>query len=196
MHMSRYDTTTREYRGHTITVSFERDDGMKAPWKEHDGHGIVSEWTSREKRAGERTLNENRGSKRYYDIEETTRIAKREGWGLTDEAKTALAARLGREPTPNEIIADAVQRDFDHLKAWCDNHWEWVYCKCEISGMKNPDKYTGGIEGIPESIAYHTQEAIDGAIFTIDRELAAREDAACRDILTCDNGMLLIPALC
>lgn len=40
---------TFERAGHRFRFEVERDDGMREPWKEHDGHGIVSEWTTRKK---------------------------------------------------------------------------------------------------------------------------------------------------
>ena len=45
------DWETITVQGRDFAVMVEPDDGMRAPWEEHDGHGIVSEWTSRDKRA-------------------------------------------------------------------------------------------------------------------------------------------------
>lgn len=85
-----------EYRGHTFRVSIEQDDDMRAPWEEHDGHGPVSDWTSRDKKPGEWLLSKDRHSKRFYDAQEANEMAKRDGWGLTEEHKTDLIERLSR----------------------------------------------------------------------------------------------------
>lgn len=71
--------------GWTLRVSIEHDDGMGAPWKEHDGHGEVSEWTRRDKRPGEWVLCTDRGSSRFYDAQESQRIAIRDRWGMGPE---------------------------------------------------------------------------------------------------------------
>ena len=48
------NTSTFEHRGRTFTMAIEHDAGLGEPWKEHDGHGIVSEWTTRSPEEGER----------------------------------------------------------------------------------------------------------------------------------------------
>jgi hypothetical protein len=40
---------TIEINGLTFRVTVERDEDMGEPWKEHDGHGVVSNWTTRSK---------------------------------------------------------------------------------------------------------------------------------------------------
>lgn len=75
------DAITTKVGKFTVTARIVRDEHMGAPWEEHDGHGPVSEWTDRAKRPGERVLNEDRGSKRYYDFQEAVKIARRDGWG-------------------------------------------------------------------------------------------------------------------
>src|SRR5690606_36343176 len=104
------DTIT--VNGLTFSVNLEYDDCHGAPWEECDGHGPVSDWTSRNKLPGERILNRDRGMYRYYDVAEATRIAKRDSWGIGPDAHATLAARLGREPTAGEIAAAAVESDF------------------------------------------------------------------------------------
>lgn len=117
---------TFEYKNKTFRLELEHDDSHGAPWEECDGHGVVSDWTSRDKLPGERVLNADRHSKRYYDVAETMRIAKRDGWGLGNEAEAALAQSLGRAPTQGEILAEAVRRDFEYMRAWCNDEWQYV----------------------------------------------------------------------
>lgn len=57
------------------------DSDMGAPWEECDGHGIVSEWTKREKAPGEFILSDDGRKKRFYDFAESVKIARRDGWG-------------------------------------------------------------------------------------------------------------------
>lgn len=116
-----FEHASREYR-----VNFEHDDSHGAPWEECDGHGEVSGWTSRDKAPGERLLHSDRQSKRYYDFAKTIKIAKRDGWGLGNDALASLAQSLGRMPTVKEIIAAAVEKDFEYLRTWCND--EWHYC--------------------------------------------------------------------
>lgn len=80
--MQPYDTDTFNHQGRTFEVRYHFDDAMGAPWDEADGHGPVSDWTRRDKRAGELILNTDRGSHRYYDFAEACRIARRDGWGF------------------------------------------------------------------------------------------------------------------
>lgn len=115
--------STMDYRGHRFTVEVEPDDSMQEPWKEHDGHGPVSEWTSRNKAPGERVLISDRGRRHlFYDYAAAVRIARKDGWG--DARK--LASALGREPSSGELAAWAADEDFKYLRAWCRDEWRWV----------------------------------------------------------------------
>ena len=76
------DYETFRYAGKPFAFKIERDDSMGPPWEEHDGHGDVSEWTSRGKAPGELVLSEDRGSFRYYDFAGACKIARRDGWGF------------------------------------------------------------------------------------------------------------------
>lgn len=121
-----FDNDTFERNGRTFSVEFPYDDRGDAPWDREDGHGPVTGWTSRAKAPGERVLNSDRSSHRYYDFQEAMRIALRDGWGLCEADKAKLAAKLGREPTRRQIAAEAVERDYDHLRRWCNDQWSFV----------------------------------------------------------------------
>jgi len=95
-----------EHNGKTFKFDVHPDYDMGEPWIEHDGHGVISEWTTRDAEQSERVLCSDRGRNRYYDLAATLEIATRDGWG----------------PTP--IVA--IEEDFKHLQAWCDNKWGWV----------------------------------------------------------------------
>jgi hypothetical protein len=89
------------------------------PWEEEDGHGPVSEWTTRCKAPGERVLASDRNLRLYYDFEEACEIALRERWG-------------GFLGTPKQRAALAAEADFQRLKAYCDGKWCYVGVVVEL----------------------------------------------------------------
>lgn len=123
-----------------VTARVEYDDNTGAPWEEHDGHGPVSDWTGRDKHPGERVLtDDNRGWRRYYDIQEATKIARRDGWD---------APPYG-EGTAGQRAARAVEVDFRRLRDWCRDEWCWVGVVLSVS--RNGvvlDKYAASLWGI------------------------------------------------
>ncbi|WP_213303496.1 hypothetical protein [Paraburkholderia sacchari] len=142
-----------EAGGYPFRVRVEADEFMGAPWEEHDGHGVVSGWTTRDKHPGEIVLCMDRRSRRYYDVQASMKIARRDGWGLCDEDRAALIKSLaapgivmrgpnrgmyrpGRAPskplTRGEITAEAVRRDFGYLRRWCNDDWHWVGVVVEL----------------------------------------------------------------
>lgn len=99
--------------GVRIVTTIEPDDCNPPPWENEDGHGPVSDWTTRSKRAGELVLNRDRGSFRYYDFAAAVALARRDGWG--EEGRTA-----------GERAAHAAQADYDRLRRWCNDDWSYV----------------------------------------------------------------------
>lgn len=112
-----YESRDIEQNGKTYRVEFIFDSDMGAPWKEHDGCGIVSEWENRDKKPGEVVISEDRGAKRFYDIAETTRIAKRDKWGVSGADTSKM--------TPAQVTALAVLRDMERMRDWCNGDWYW-----------------------------------------------------------------------
>lgn len=112
-----YETRDIEQNGRAYRVEFIADCDMGAPWEESDGHGIVSDWERRDKKPGEVVIASDRGSKRFYNIAATTRIAKRDGWGLSPEKASGL--------TPAQIVAEAVRLDMERMRGWCNDDWHW-----------------------------------------------------------------------
>lgn len=112
------DSCAVEFDGFTLTARIEADSDMGPPWEEHDGHGAVSEWTTRPKLAGELVLCQDGftgGRKRFYDFAGTVRTARAEGWGCS--APEGFTRR--------QIAAKAAAEDFDRLRAWCADEWGW-----------------------------------------------------------------------
>jgi len=81
-HVSDGDTISWTKGGFDLTATIHSDGESGPPWEEADGHGPVTEWTSRPKNPGERILVEDGPFRRYYDIQEAVRIAKKDGWGF------------------------------------------------------------------------------------------------------------------
>jgi hypothetical protein len=106
------------YDGQTFHAEIHFDDYADAPWENSDGHGIVSDWTTRAKRPGEWVLNKDRNSFRYYDAKATLAFAIRDGWGCPGFQTEGM--------TRKQVAAEAVRRDFEYLKAWCNDDWHYV----------------------------------------------------------------------
>ena len=121
------DVTIIERHGLRFRVVWQQDTDMGPPWEDHDGYGPVSDWTSRGKYPGELVLQSSRAQKRYYDFAAATRMAKRDGWGLSEPHMLELAEKLGRVPTRNEVVRAAVLRDFEDIRDWCLDRWWWEY---------------------------------------------------------------------
>jgi hypothetical protein len=122
--------------GYAIRILIHPDENTGAPWDMDEGHGPVSDWSTRDKRPGEWILNSYRGAHRFYDAAEAARIAERDGWGLGTDEITGLVARLKKadasELTRGEIIAEAVRRDFDFLRGWCNDEWSYIGFTAEL----------------------------------------------------------------
>lgn len=136
------DSWEFEYEGQKFRAELFHDEDMGAPWDEHDGHGTVSDWTSRDKAPGEMVLAQDRQLKRYYDFREAVRIAKRDGWN---------AQPYRDNETPGQRAAKAALADFRYLQDWCEDRWMWVYlkvtawCPC-CKGYSGDDTSVGGYE--------------------------------------------------
>ena len=90
-------------------VKIEYDTDYSPPWENSDGHGVVSDWEHRGEANGRWELCEDHYSRRYYDWKETLKIAKRDGWGPC-----------------NGDLMDVVRRDYEYLRAWCNDTWYYV----------------------------------------------------------------------
>jgi hypothetical protein len=122
-----YDGDQFTHRGLTFRVSIVADYFHSPPWEEYDGHGVVSDWTTRKKAPGERVLNTDRGSYRYYDVAASMVIALRDAW----DAEPYHAAFPTE--TKREQAARAVEKDFQFLRGWC--HDDWSYIGVEVTRL-------------------------------------------------------------
>jgi len=162
---------TFEHKGRQFGMTIEFDDGLSEPWKEHDGHGIVSEWTHRAKTPGERVLVQDRNSYRYYDFAETMKLARKDGWGPRDNIEGE---------SNGQRLVRAVEQDFEHLRAWCNGEWHW--CGIIVALLDSDGEGTGETEslwGMEDSDTnYLNMEARELADTILDRTDAAFVEAS------------------
>lgn len=152
-------------KGLTFRTDVERDDSQGEPWKEHDGHGNVREINRRTgcdaKAPGERVLHEGGDIVYLYDWQGAMALAKRDGWGLCETDKAKLAARLGRDPKPGDVRAEAVQQDFDYCRRWLESDWYWcgvVVTLLDVDGEPTRERESlWGIES--DAHDYHDEAA-------------------------------------
>ena len=111
----------------TFKVEIEYDADHGAPWENEDGHGPVSGWTTRDKRPGELVLSSHgRNARIYYDFAEACRIALADCWGIPEARLAGWTERAGQAPTKRQIAAAAAMTDYDHLRRWCADEWQYV----------------------------------------------------------------------
>ena len=197
--MTIHDGDTFEHNGRNFRATFSIDDIQETPWEWADGHGVVSEWARRDKAPGERILATDGFRKQFYDFAATMKIAKRDAWGLGEDALAALSERLGRAPTRGEIIAESVERDFNYLKDWCDDKWHYV-CVCvdlldedgELTGDSdslgmvedNDSKY---LDSVARECADNILSEVKGRRDREDTLAAARMEAARPDMYSAQS---------
>ena len=174
--------------GLTARVTLSPDENMGPPWKEEDGHGPVTERRNREeKRAGERILRGDRWGVLCYDWQGAMQQARRDGWGLADEEKARLAAKLGREPTPGEVRAQSVEQDFKHLYGWANDEWQYVVICVKLVGPDGEEietDYLGGVESFGGYWKSQAAEMLDELRRKHEIETAERAHWEARDTAT------------
>lgn len=127
------DSISCEIDGFTCTATLYADDHSSPPWKRDCGHGPVSNWTSRNKLAGEMVLSEDCGSKRFYDFKEACKTALADGWGVEGGKLEGESAK--------QYATRAATHDFEVLKAWCND--EWHYYGVAVTIRRDDIRLTG-----------------------------------------------------
>lgn len=160
---------------YTATVTIEHDSFHGAPWKENDGHGIVSDWTMRPKAPGELVLNTDGNSRRYYDFAATCKIALRDEW---NSAPYDIAGE-----TKRQRAARAAMADFERLRDWCNDHWHYVGVIIEVSAP--------GMTTIQDSIWGIESDDSDGILTYANDMLSAiiPQLSSHRDMIAADIGL-------
>lgn len=146
-----YDSFEFEHKGRKFIAELHTDDDSTPPWKRADGHGTVTDWTTRDKQPGERVLSDDGHSKRYYDWAGTMRKARAEFWGAPQEWQDEFVRKHGRTFTRGEETAAAVESDFEFLRGWCNAKWH--YCGVSVRaldahGQPVGDEFINAIWGI------------------------------------------------
>lgn len=186
--MDEFETFERD--GFTIKARTEYDDDSTPPWKRADGHGPVSEWTTRNKGPGERVLCSDRSAKRYYDFAEAIEIAKRDGWGWRADEET------GEPLTKGQRAAKAVESDFKFLQSWCNDQWHYVgvILSVEKNGVEL-DRNAASLWGVENNDSEYlrevAEEMVDEAV-AVGRATMAKLNEDCPDCgkpltLTCED---------
>lgn len=121
--METINTFDFSHDGNQYRATVYRDLDMGAPWKEHDGHGVIRSVSRRDpKRPGEKMI----GNGYAYDVQATIKLATRDKWGVGDDVKATMRVSLGREPTAAEVVAWAVDMDLQRMQAWVKGDWFWI----------------------------------------------------------------------
>lgn len=153
---------TLEYQGKDYVVEIMQDDYQPKPWQEFDGHGEVSDWTSRDKTPGELILATHKGQKLYYDFQATTKRAKLEGWSVTTSENLTFKQR----------VRAAVLADFEHLQKFCDGRWYFAYLS--VTDPRTGDtEALGGIEYSEGGLQEVENYALELAMILRGREVWA-----------------------
>lgn len=204
------DKKLMEFSGRTFEVRIYADDDNDAPWDREDGHGPVraadrrhnSGFEHTDKKPGERPLNHaTRGETQYfYDWAEAMRIARRDGWGLSDADRATLAKVLGREPTKREVHATAVARDFQRMRDFLAGNWCYVgvtVCMMDDAGeLMTDDAFTQALWGIESDGNYWEEVARELAgqcIAALAEEDAKLIKAACKSVIGGWQTLLTFP---
>lgn len=145
---------TFTFVGGVFRAKIVADDHMGAPWEEQDGHGPVTDWTTRAKASGERILCEDGGARRFYNVAAAIQIAKRDGWDAPPYTPVTMGQKAAR----------AVEADYRRLKTWCDDDWRWIgvvvtaRCTCCKAFMGASDSLWGIESDSPD---YHADVALE-----------------------------------
>jgi len=93
---------------HTFKVYVAADDTGRLPWEDDCiFEDVVSDWTRNAKRPWQRTLSEDRGSRRHFDVRQYIKVAKAQGC-------TGAQA------------AEQLERSFGYLRRFCADQWSYV----------------------------------------------------------------------
>ena len=156
--------------GRSIKLEYPYDTDHEEPWNDGDCRGIVSEWTRREKRPGERILITDGYSRRYFNIEATMKEA-RTTWGFTDR----------------EQAAKAVEWEFQHLRRWCQNLWSYIgvcVTLLDAEGKEISSESVWGFESEGDDYAEEAASFANDLIEAHDKELAESAYWAEREVMT------------
>jgi hypothetical protein len=149
-YVSQGDKITCEVDGFKCTATVYHDDNMEPPWERDDGHGPVSDWTTRDKLPGERVIASDQSHKRFYDFAAAVALARKDGWDTKPFG----------QGTAGEQAARAAEADFKRLKAWCDDEWHYVgvTVTVEKAGVRLNGQYENALWGMESDAGDYLRE--------------------------------------
>jgi len=166
------DGDTFERAGRKFRVRMPYDDDATAPWKREDGHGVVSEWTSRAKRPGEMVLcSDRRRVKRYYDFAAAVKTARKDGWDAEPYSDAETAGQRAHK---------AAMADFRYLRGWANDEWHYVGVIVELlddegDTIEGEDASLWGVEGYARAyLGKVAAELADEVLYNLERRIALR----------------------
>lgn len=143
------------HEGFDFTMEIVDDNDSRPPWKRGDGYGVVSEWRTYHrggnitKRPWERVLHRDGCSYRLYDMRASRAKAIKEGWGIAESDGL----------TRKQIIAAAVEKDFQFHRGWCNNTWCYVgVVVAHAADAGYNDSTTASLWGIESNAAERIEE--------------------------------------
>lgn len=144
----------------TYTIEREQDTDYN-PLEDEDGHGVVSDWTSRRKYPSEVIIADDHGTRRYYDIQASIANFTKFGGFTATDGKTL-----------KQVVAEAVERDKDFLERWfSDKVWcDIIRVKVTFKGFTlECDSCLGGVySDSPDS---YIAEIADDLVYSIQERL-------------------------
>lgn len=156
MNRDAYRTETREHGTMRFRIEWVHDSDHDAPWVEDDGHGAVSDWTTRAKRPGEMILCTDRRMRRLYDFAGAVKTARADGWNTAPY----------EWPSKGSQAHAAALADFEYLRRWCND--DWWHCGIVVTLLDSDgdddsvDASLWGIEdGLPGSREWHEEVITD-----------------------------------
>lgn len=118
------------HRGVNFKVEHAHDDSHEAPWISDDGRGVVLDYLTDEQAENDGAMELYREldsqGRYHFDQRATLDKARAEGWGLAPQDLQRLGIRLGHDPTPEEITAEAVEAEYRYLRGWAQDDWSYI----------------------------------------------------------------------
>lgn len=114
------------HNGREFEIERIADNDHGAPWDNDEWYkGLVSDWKS-DKRPGERCLNKDGKSYRFFDWQGAIERGKKEDNVGGIDTFMRLTAQLRRVPTRKQCIEAQAQWMFDFLRGWCNDDWFYI----------------------------------------------------------------------
>ena len=181
-----YNTETREIDGRKYRIDWHYDDTFGRPERESDGHGVCADINFDPKTFGEDhdpedgeldleevvrhkmmrvldTASRRQTWYRVYDVWETMKMAKQDGWrDLKWEAEHPNA-------TEEEKLMAAVDADFNYLQGWYDDDWHWCGITVMLLGDEGDDtEHEESLWGLCSDDAEYHEEVIKDLVTQIE----------------------------